>query len=406
MIRQIFLAGLTAWGMLASLAAQAAAVVRDITLTRAEQSPQVLLELSQETKYKLFTLSNPHRVVVDLQNTSLSPNVKVPKASGIVDAIRTGRQPDDTLRVVIELKSPLPADTVWLSSNGKGKQLLISLGDSAAATAAAEESLRVVRAAHAPKDTNRDIVIAVDAGHGGKDPGAIGRKGTREKDVVLAIARALANRINEEPGMRAVLTRDSDIFLKHRDRMARARAAKADMFVSIHADSIRNRDVSGASVYVLSEKGATDEAARWLAERENAADLIGGVSLAEQEESLASVLLDLSQAAAISSSMTAAESVLAALHRVGEVRKPKVQQAPFLVLKSPDIPSLLIETAYISNPDDERRLRSASHQKKLAEAIFIGVRNYFTEYPPPGTRFAKTRRSGGVPVIAAGPGTP
>ncbi len=249
-----------------------------------------------------------------------------------------------------------------------------------------------VLASHMPRDTGREVVVAIDAGHGGTDPGAIGRQGTREKDVVLRIARALAERINNEPGMRAVLTREGDYFLTLRQRMQRARAARADMFVSVHADSVGNGDVSGASVYVLSEKGATDEQARWLAERENAADLKGGVSLDDKDQMLASVLLDLSQAASISASMEAAERVLRSLDRVGEVRKPRVQQAGFVVLKSPDIPSMLVETAYISNLDDERRLGQDGYRERLADAMFAGVRHYFEEHPPEGTRFASERK--------------
>jgi N-acetylmuramoyl-L-alanine amidase len=260
---------------------------------------------------------------------------------------------------------------------------------------------RIVRAAHAPTDSGRDVVIAVDAGHGGQDPGAIGHGGTREKDVVLAIARALAERINSEPGMRAVLTRDRDEFLVLRDRIGRARIAKADMFVSIHADSIANRDVSGSSVYVLSEHGASNEAARWLADRENAADLMGGVKLDDKDKQLASVLLDLSQTANISASMTAAQRVIGSLDAVGQVRKAQVQQAGFVVLKSPDIPSMLVETAYISNPEEEVSLRNTRHQAALADAVFTGLRSYFVANPPGGTRFAQTHRPTMASVLAA-----
>jgi N-acetylmuramoyl-L-alanine amidase len=250
-------------------------------------------------------------------------------------------------------------------------------------------------------DSDRDVVVAVDAGHGGQDPGATGRGGTREKDVVLAIARALAARINGEPGMRAVLTRNRDEFLVLRERIRRARVAKADMFISVHADSIANRDVSGASVYVLSERGASNETARWLAERENAADLMGGVSLDDKDNTLASVLLDLSQSANISASMTAAQRVLAQLDGVGQVRKSEVQQAGFVVLKSPDIPSMLVETAYISNPSEELRLRNPRQQAGVADAIFSGVRSYFERNPPAGTRFALERHSTVASVAAS-----
>jgi N-acetylmuramoyl-L-alanine amidase len=251
----------------------------------------------------------------------------------------------------------------------------------------------VVRAPHAPIDSDRDVIVAVDAGHGGQDPGATGPGGTHEKDVVLPIARALAERINSEPGMKAVLTRNRDEFLVLRDRIRRARVAKADMFISVHADSIANHEVTGASVYVLSERGATNEAARWLAERENAADLMGGVSLDDKDNTLASVLLDLSQSANISASMTAAQRVLNQLDNVGQVRKSQVQQAGFVVLKSPDIPSMLVETAYISNRSEELRLKNSRYQGQLADAIFSGVRNYFEQNPPAGTRFASARRA-------------
>jgi N-acetylmuramoyl-L-alanine amidase len=262
--------------------------------------------------------------------------------------------------------------------------------------AAARSGANPVKVAHRRPEA-RDLIIAVDAGHGGDDPGAIGKNGTQEKDVVLAIARALKKSIDLEPGMRAVLTRDGDYFVPLRDRMRRARAQQADLFVSIHADSVRDRSVDGSSVYILSQRGATDEASRWLAERENASDLIGGVSLEDKGDVLASVLLDLSQSASLTASHAAAEEVLRQLTQVGEVRKPQVQEARFMVLKSPDIPSMLVETAYISNPQEEQRLRGAAHQAKLAGAIHQGVRAYFYSDPPAGTRIAQ--------MVEAGTGT-
>jgi N-acetylmuramoyl-L-alanine amidase len=243
----------------------------------------------------------------------------------------------------------------------------------------------------------------VDAGHGGQDPGASGANGTHEKDVVLAIAQALAKRINAEPGMRAVLTRDSDVFIPLRGRMDIARRARADIFISVHADSIRDREVSGSSVYVLSNRGASSEAARWLAEQENSADLKGGVSLGDKDDALASVLIDLSQTASITSSMEAAGRVLGQLDHVGTIRKTQVQQAAFVVLKSPDIPSMLVETAYISNPGEEKKLRTAEHQAEIADAIFGGVREYFRQSPPDGTLYARQRDARrGAPTILAG----
>lgn len=240
--------------------------------------------------------------------------------------------------------------------------------------------------------SGRDIVIAVDAGHGGKDPGAHGPRGVREKDVTLRMARRLVEIIDAEPGMRGVLTRKGDEFVPLRTRMERARAAQADLFVSIHADAVRNRTVRGASVYVLNEKGATDEASRRLAARENAADLIGGVSLRSKDRMLASVLLDLSQSASLSSSVEVADHILGEMARVGTVRKPQVMQAPFMVLKSPDVPSVLVETAYISNPEEEQRLDNQQYRSRLAGAIFSGVRSYFYKNPPSGTLVAELSR--------------
>ena len=277
------------------------------------------------------------------------------------------------------MSRPIRAKSFIAAPNDQyGYRLVIDFGSTASAEAP-------VKAEHARPEA-RDLIIAIDAGHGGEDPGAIGKNGTREKDVVLAIARALAQRVDTEPGMKAVLTRDGDYFVPLRDRMRRARAQQADLFVSIHADSIRDRSVDGSSVYILSQRGATDEAARWLAERENASDLIGGVSLDDKGDVLASVLLDLSQSASLSASEAAAERVLHQLNQVGEIRKPLVQQARFIVLKSPDIPSMLVETAYISNPQEEQRLRGPAQQAKLAAAIHRGIRDYFYSDPPAGTR--------------------
>src|SRR5882724_5249108 len=273
------------------------------------------------------------------------------------------------------------------------------------AQAPMEVAPKAVRAVHAPGDGDRDVIIAVDAGHGGEDPGAIGHGGTREKDVTLAIARALAERINAEAGMHAVLTRDRDEFLELRDRIARARAAHADLFISVHADSIGDRGVSGASVYVLSVHGASSEAARWLAERENSADLVGGARGNDQGV-LEPVLIDAAQNEIIGVSASAAERVVNALEGVGEIRKAQVQRAGFVVLKSRDIPSMLIETAYISNPAEERRLRSAREQARLAEAIAGGVRSYFMLNPPDGTRFKQQRRSTLANAAGAAAATP
>ena len=238
----------------------------------------------------------------------------------------------------------------------------------------------------------RDVVIAIDAGHGGHDVGAIGPKGTYEKNIVLQISKELAATINKQHGLRAILTRSNDQYVPLRERMNRARRQEADLFISIHADAFRDRRVRGSSVYVLSQHGASSEAARWLAENENAADLVGGVSLDDKDDVVRSVLIDLSQTASIDASIDAADTVLAALKKIGKVHKPTVQHAGFMVLKSPDIPSLLVETAFISNPTEEARLRSRSYQRKLARALTNGIVHYFNENPLPETRFAENYR--------------
>lgn len=234
----------------------------------------------------------------------------------------------------------------------------------------------------------RDLIIAIDAGHGGKDPGARGRHGTREKDVVLAIARKLARLIEREPGMKPVLIRDGDYFLRLRERIRRAHDHRADLFISIHADAFNDTRVHGSSVYVLSRRGASSEMARLLARHENTADLVGGVSLDDKDDLLKTVLLDLSQSASIEASTEVADKVLRELRRVGKVHKRSVQKAGFVVLKSPDIPSILVETAFISNPREERKLRDPRHQERMARAILAGVRGYFEQNPPPGTLIA------------------
>ncbi len=398
--REGFAAGLLGLGAL-SLGSPlgCAAELRAIELSASDDGAQLTLELSEGAAHRLFTLEHPDRVVVDLPHTHLAEGVRAPEASGVVIEVRLGTQPDGTLRVVAELKSALPAHGVWAPEES-GHRLILTLG--VPVEGVVEAAPKTVRAPHAPGDGDRDVVIAVDAGHGGEDPGAIGRGGTREKDVTLAIARALAQRINAEPGMRAVLTRDRDEFLELPERIRRAHGAHADMFISVHADSIRDRGVSGASVYVLSVHGASSEAARWLAERENAADLIAGAR-PDDQSALKSLLIDAEQTQIIGVSATAAERVMSALESVGEVRKAQVQRAGFVVLKSRDIPSMLVETAYISNPADERRLRSAREQARLADAIASGVRSYFTQNPPDGTRFKREHRSNLASAAGAAP---
>ncbi len=396
---------LCAWAAGAS-GALSAAEIKAIRMAPNDSGTRIVLDLSGPAKYNAFQLDAPGRVVVDLSRATLSSRISMPSPEGAVTTVRAGKRPNNGVRLVFEVSGPVTLATSVLAPGADGGHRVVldlsgAKGSTTTTQAAAVSAPPVpaapvaIRPAHAPTDSGRDIVIAVDAGHGGVDPGASGRKGTREKDVVLEIAKTLAARINAEPGMKAVLTRDGDYFISLRERNLRARRAKADLFVSIHADSIADPGVSGSSVYVLSERGASSEAARWLAERENQADLKGGIKLDDKDPVLQGVLLDLSQTASISSSLVAAASVLKSLDRVGEVRKPRVQQAGFVVLKSPDIPSMLVETAFISNREDERKLMQPAHRAKLANAIFAGIEQYFSGNAPDGTRLAAARRNAG-----------
>jgi N-acetylmuramoyl-L-alanine amidase len=403
MIKKVFRRGFAAACVgMAALTPAFATELRGIGLSSAADSAELTLDLTDAAPQRLFTLDHPDRVVIDLPHTQRMPGVHAPTPAGVVTGVRFGTRPYGTLRIVIELRSELPVRSRWGTGSEK-RELTVTIGEPMVAVAPAGP--KAVRAAHAPGDGERDVIVAVDAGHGGVDPGAIGRGGTREKDVTLAIARALAERIDSEPGMRAVLTRNRDEFVELWDRIARARAAHADLFISVHADSIRDRSISGASVYVLSVHGASSEAARVLADRENAADLMGGIPI-DDKGVLGAVLVDAAQDQIIGMSASAAERVMSALEGVGEIRRAQVQRAGFVVLKSPAIPSMLIETAYISNPGEERRLRSTEQQSRLAEAIATGIRGYFAQYPPDGTRIKQERRSTLASASEAAGGTP
>jgi N-acetylmuramoyl-L-alanine amidase len=392
-------------GLLAAAVAFAAPVVAgtaqllDASLEAGAAGTTLTLQLSAPVQRRVFMLTHPDRVVVDLAATRPAANWRPPEPAGAVRTVRSGPRPHDALRLVLEVDQPVRlSDSVDKTDAHGQRTLTLQLRGAAAAAPSRSEAppAPVVPAnSHAPSDSGRDIIVAVDAGHGGEDPGASGRGGTREKDVTLAIARALAARIDAEPGMRAVLTRDADRFIALRERTARATNAGADLFVSIHADAVRDRSVEGASVYVLSERGASSEAARWLADRENAADQRGGVSLVNVQDAIKPVLLDLSQSASIGTSAEVADRVLDALDDVGAVRKREVQRAGFVVLKSRDMPALLVETAYISNPREERKLRSPDYQQRLAAALQSGILAYFRLHPPEGTLYARQRRDAG-----------
>jgi N-acetylmuramoyl-L-alanine amidase len=357
-----------------------------------------VLGLSSAVHPRVFTLDDPRRVVIDLPDTQRGIALSLPSGAGAVASVRGGPRNASSYRLVLEVPTgPIAPPRVVSARTSNGYQLRIALGGTAAmsapaavqAPAAAAAAPRAVRPAHGPGPAGRDIIVAIDAGHGGDDPGASGPAGTHEKDVTLAIARTLAARLNDRPGMRAVLTRDSDRLIDLRERFERARKAHADLFISVHADSVRDRSITGASVYTLSYHGASSEAARSLADRENAR--LGSMPLAGVDPNLASVLVDAAQSQIMGESVEAADQVLSALDAVGAIRKKAVQHAGFMVLKSPDLPSMLVETAYISNPGEEQNLRSGAYQERLARAIESGVVNYFQRHPPDGTNYASAR---------------
>jgi len=370
-----------------SAAVQAANVdVLGVRMWQAPDNTRLVFDLSAPVNHKLFTLNNPARIVLDLENASLQD--RLPTLAGaeqLLRKIRTGKRSGDDLRIVLDMKDTVRPKSFLLKPNDTyGHRLVIDLFHQGKKVT----KPKAVISSKAP-EPNRDIVVAIDAGHGGEDPGARGARGTREKDVVLAVAKKLQAMVNKEPGMRAVLTRRGDYFLSLRKRIDIARKNRADMFISIHADAFHNPKARGSSVYALSKRGASSEAAKWLANSENQSDLVGGVSLDDKDDLLASVLLDLSQTATIEASLDIGSSILGGLKQIGKVHKKRVQQAGFVVLKSPDIPSVLVETAFISNPTEEKRLRSASYQRKMARAMMRGIRNYFTKFPPEGTQLAR-----------------
>jgi N-acetylmuramoyl-L-alanine amidase len=370
-----------------------AAVVEDIRLWAEDGKTRVVLDLSAPADHTLFTLPRPDRVVVDVRGSRLAERlISLPAGDGHVRAIRVGRRGGDDLRIVLDLDRAVRPHSFSAGPKGRyGDRLVIDLAEPGVPQAVKT----VRREAAAPP---RDLVIAIDPGHGGRDPGAIGKGRTREKDVVLAIARRLAAKIDAEPGMRAVLVRRDDSLIPLRERMESARRNRADLFVSIHADAVRDARARGSSVWVLSMKGANDEHARRLAAQNNT-HLIGGVVLPDEDKTLASVLLDLSQNASLGASLEVGQHVIRELAKVGTVHKRTVQQAGFAVLKSPDVPSILVETAFISNPNEERKLRDADHQYRLAQAILAGIRGYFYANPPPESWIAQAVRERREPEV-------
>ncbi len=377
-------AAAAAWA--ASAAAAGPVQIQGVRLHDAPDSTRVVFDVSGPVDFDLFTLENPHRVVIDMKDTRPRPGFDPTsvQAEGEVTALRASPH-GSGYRVVLDVSRSVKPQSFSLKPVPPyGHRLVVDLYSGSGSGGAP-----------APvADERRDVLVAIDAGHGGEDPGAIGPGRIREKDVVLQIARRLAARVDALPGFRSMLVRTGDYYIALRDRIRTAREHRADLFVSVHADSFKSPDVSGASVYTLSDRGATSETARWLAEKENRSDLIGGVgdvSLDDKDDVLAHVLLDLSMDAKRSASLDAGAKVLTALSRVTPLHKPRVEQAGFVVLKAPDVPSILVETGYISNPREARRLSSPGYQEKLAGAMAVGIEHFMQRHAPPGTLLAWRR---------------
>lgn len=355
-----------------------------IRMWSSPDSTRLVFDISTPLEHQVFVLSNPHRIVLDLKNASLSTELPQLEFNGShLQGIRSAKRNQHDLRVVLDANISLKPKTFLLKPMGDyGHRLVLDLDDQQARAQAPKKTLNSMN------NTLRPIIVAIDAGHGGEDPGAIGKHKTREKDVVLSIAKKFYSLLEAEKGIAPVLIREGDYYISLRGRIHKARAHKADLFVSIHADAANNRRANGVSVFVLSQKGASSEAARWLAATQNDSDLIGGVSLDGKDDLLASVLLDLSQNATIAASTGVGQSILQQLGFVSNLHKGMVERAGFVVLKSPDMPSILVETGFISNSKEERSLGKVSHQETIASALAAGVTSYFRQNPPAGTYYA------------------
>ncbi len=378
--RRLFLKRISRYGLSLALLTGAKPVFaksnRTLTGIRISQSAddhtRVVFDLTGDFEHNLFILADPPRVVVDLNDTRKSKAIDISrKMTNLLSGIRSASKGNDRLRVVIDLHGTARPRSFALKPDGKsGHRLVVDLH----ATKLSPTPIKTSQQER--KKRKQRFVIALDPGHGGRDPGAIGKRGTREKDIALSVAKKMKTLINRTAGYRAVLTRDADRFVSLRNRVKKAREAEADIFISLHADSFKSPNVKGASVYALSLRGASSEAARWIAQKENASDLIGGISLDDKDDLIASVLLDLSQTATIQDSLELGSDVLSHIGKVSKLNNRKVQQAGFAVLKAPDMPSILIETAFLSNPSEEKKLRNPKYQHKLAKAVFSGIKKH------------------------------
>jgi len=370
--------------------------IKDLGSRKGGSQQRLVFELSDSIKHSLFSLDSPDRVVIDLKNTQLKTKLKKHLGkNSLVDGIRHATRNGGNLRIVLDLAQKAEVTTKLLKTS-KGYRLEVALSRKSS-TKKKQVSKKSSKRSEKKKTLakkqvtrrGKRFVVVIDPGHGGKDPGAVGRKGTLEKEVVLKIARLLQARINKQADMKAVLTRDGDYYVSLRKRMDKARAKGGDLFISIHADANPNRKLTGSSVYILSENGASSEAARWLAKSENSYEpRLGGAIVHRSNKVLSSLLLDLSQSATIDNSLGLAENVLKELSGINRLLRKKVESAAFVVLKSPDIPSMLVETAFISNPREERRLNTSHYQKKLANAMFHGIRHYHLAQKKNDSRYA------------------
>lgn len=400
-----------------SVFAEAKTRISSVRVWPSEEYTRLTLESASAIRYSVTTVKDPDRVVIDLEYVSLTPELtkltdRIDPADPHIRAVRIGRFKPDVLRLVLDLKTEvepqafviqpvgsyghrlvldiypaIPPDPLMAFLNSKDKAgYMLRGGTSNGSNVSARIEAEALRNSETARKNRPEMIrlvtVAIDPGHGGEDPGAISRRGTREKNITLAIARKLKEKIDREPNMRAALTRDGDYYISLSQRLVKARKLNADLFVSVHADAFIKPHARGSSVFALSERGATSAAARWLAKKENEADLVGGVNLDIPDPYLKQTLLDLSQTATINDSLKLGRAVLSKIGDINHLHKPEVEQAGFAVLKSPDIPSILVETAFISNPDEEKRLKDRAYQDKLAEAILAGIKHYFADNPP------------------------
>lgn len=369
-----------------------AATVQDVRLWRAPDHTRIVLDMSAAAEHRVLVLQNPDRIVLDVSDATLQGALADLSLDDTpIARIRSGVRNGRDLRMVFDMRGVVTPRSFAIEANAQaGDRLVLDLHDKAprqSGTPAVSRS--------ASDDDRRDIIVAIDAGHGGEDPGALGPGRLREKDVVLAIAKELAALFERDRGFAPTLIRSGDYYVSLKGRRDLARERQADLFVSVHADAFNRKEANGASVYALSTRGATSTTASYLAQRENAADLVGGVRLGDKDEMLAGVLADLSMTSTLDASLNMGGSVLGEMGGVARLHKRQVEQAAFVVLKSPDIPSILVETGFISNPGEARKLADPAYRKRMAQAIHRGIRSWFISHPPPGTMLAHEKRRGG-----------